>query len=84
MNGVGHPVTSAVGNEAKVKGQDLSVSEEIQTSPDVRVRVRESVIRVRVRDPAVSAIIGVTTHVQQLHVLLPFARRCETSALRVR
>ena len=46
---------------------------EFQASADVRVRVREGVIRVRVRKPTVSAIIGVTTHVQQLHVVLPFA-----------
>lgn len=47
-------------------------SADFQASADVRVRVTEVVVRVRVRDSAVSAIIGVTTHVQQLHGLSPF------------
>lgn len=45
--------------------------EKFQASADVRVRVREPVIRVRIRKAALSAIIRITAHIQQLHGLLP-------------
>jgi len=46
-----------------------------QPSADVRVRVTEAVIRVRVRNPALSEVIRITAHNQQLHDLLPSGRR---------
>ena len=45
---------------------------EIQTSADVRPRVRETVVRVRVRNAALRPVVSVTPNVQQLHDLLPF------------
>ncbi len=54
-------------------GMDCLV--EFQTSADVRPRVRETVVRVRVRNAAPSAVVRVTPNVQQLHDMLPFYPR---------
>lgn len=46
----------------------------IQASADVRPRVREGVVRVRIRETASSPVVRVTPNVQQLHDILPFLR----------
>lgn len=48
---------------------------ELQASADVRPRVRETVVRVRVRHATLSAVVRVTPNVQQLHDMLPFILR---------
>jgi hypothetical protein len=41
--------------------------DEFQTSPDVRIRVRERIIRIRSRQTAQRAVIRITANVQQPH-----------------
>ena len=48
---------------------------EFQTSADVRPRVRETVVRVRVRHATLGTVVRVSPNVQQLHGMLPFNPR---------
>ena len=51
-------------------GMDCVV--ELQASADVRPRVRETVVRVRVRHATLGTVVRVSPNVQQLHGMLPF------------
>lgn len=52
-------------------------------SRDVRVRVTEGVVRVRVNEPAIRAVVRVTTPEQQLNSQYTYLSKVETGFFRV-